>query len=91
MRYLEYENWIPGFLATFQEKEAHLSYTQLAKNNDIICLQEIQGKDEFLQAIHVLVPQSWLFGTLVPNNVSGGGSAFCIHKNLLPDEQLLLT
>ena len=43
------------------------------------------GKDEFLQAIQVLVPQFWPFGTFAPNSVSAGGSVICLHKNLLPD------
>ena len=48
----------------------HIYLTRHAKDNDIICLQETHGKDEFLQAIQVLVPQFRLFGTFVPNNVS---------------------
>ena len=63
----------------------HAYLARLARNNDIICLQETHGKDEFLQAIQVLVPQFRLFGTFIPNNVNASGSAIVIHKNLLPD------
>ena len=66
-------------------EKKHIYLTRLAKNNDALCLQEIRGKDEFLQAIQVLVPQFRLFGTSIPNNISAGGSAICIHKSLLPD------
>ena len=65
-----------------ERKHAYL--TRLARYNDI-CLQETHGKDEFLQAVQVLVPQFRLFGTLIPNNESAGGSAIFIHENLLPD------
>ena len=51
----------------------------------MICPQEVHGKDEFLQAIQVLVPQFRLFGTFIPNNLSAGGSIICIHESLLPD------
>ena len=91
MRYLEHERayWIPYFPTTFQ-KEKHNYFTRLAKNNNIICLQEIHGKHEFLQAIQVLAPQFRLFGTFIPNNLNAGGSAICIHKkNLLPEGAIL--
>ena len=58
---------------------------RLAKNNDIICLQEPHGKDEFLKAIPVLVPQCRLYDRFIPNNLNAGGSAIRIHKSLLPD------
>ena len=86
MPYMEYERayWTSSFPITFQEKK-HNYFTRLTKNNDIICLQEIHGKDEFLQAIQVLVPQFRLFGTFIPYNLNAGGSAVCIHKNLVPE------
>ena len=46
----------------------HNYFTRLAKNNDIICLQEILGKHEFPQAIQVLAPQFRLCGTFIPKN-----------------------
>ena len=58
-------------------------------HNNIICLQEVHGKDEFLQAIQVLAPQFRLFGTFLPNNENAGGSAICIHRDLLPEEAIV--
>ena len=55
-------------------------------NNNIICLQDVQGKDEFLQAIQVLAPRFRLFSTFLPDNVNAGGSATCIHRDLLREE-----
>ena len=63
----------------------HVKLTRLAKNDVVICLQEIHGKDEFQQANQVLVPQFRKYGTFIPNNLSAGGSAVCINKNLLPE------
>ena len=57
----------------------------MAKNNDINCLEETHGKDEFLQAVQVLFPQLRLFGTFTLKNFKAGGSAKFVHKNLLPD------
>ena len=68
-----------------RSREKHIYFTRLTWNNDIICIQEIHGKDEFLQAMQVLPPQFRLSGTLIPNNLNAGGSAVCIHKNLLPE------
>ena len=66
-------------------EQKHISFTRLAENNDVICLQEVHGKDEFFQAVQILVPQFRLFGTLKPNNLNAGGSAICIHKKLFLD------
>ena len=52
----------------------------LTRNNDVICLKETHGMDEFLQAVQVLVPQFRLFGTFTPNSVNAGGSAFFVRK-----------
>ena len=52
----------------------------------LVCLQEIHGKDENVQAIQILAPRFWLYGAFIPNNVNAGGSAICIHKDLLSDE-----
>ena len=43
-------------------EEKHVNFTRLAKNDDVICLQGIHGRDEFLQAIQVFgptIPASW--------------------------------
>ena len=67
----------------------HNYFKRLTQNNDIVCFQEIHGKDEFLQAIQVLAPRFRQYGTFTPNNANAGGSAVCIHKDLLPDEALV--
>ena len=54
---------------------------KLLDHNNIICLQEVHGKDEFLQAIQVLGPRFRLFGAFLPDNENAGGSAICIHRN----------
>ena len=48
----------------------------------------MHGKDEYLQAIQVLAPR---FRVLVffPENENAGGSAICIHKDLLPEEAIV--
>ena len=43
-------------------EQKHISFTRLAENNDVICLQAVHGKDEFFQAIQILVPQFRLIG-----------------------------
>ena len=56
---------------------------------NVICLQEVHGKDEFLQAIQVLAPRLKFFGTFIPGNENAGGSAICIHKDLLPEDAIV--
>ena len=86
MRFVEHKraSWLYCLLTTIQEQK-HNHLTRLARNNDIISLQEAHGKDEFLQAVQILHTQLQLFGTFTLNNVNAGGSAIFIHKNLLPD------
>ena len=61
----------------------HNYFGLLTGSNDIICLQEIHGKDEFLHALQITAPRFKLFGTFIPNNANAGGSAICIPKDLL--------
>ena len=73
-----------------RNREVKLKYLQkLLDNNNIICLQEVHGKDEFLQAIQVLAPRFRLFGTFLLDNENAGGSAICIHRDLLPEEAIV--
>ena len=58
----------------------HNYFTRRTQNNDIVCLQDTHGKDEFLQAIQVPAPRFRPYGILTPNNVNADGSAFCLHK-----------
>ena len=64
-------------------------FRRLIENNNIICLQEVHEKDEFLQAIQVLAPRFWLYGTFIPGNANAGGSVTCIHEDLLPDDAVV--
>ena len=49
----------------------------------------IHGKNEFLQAVQEVAPQFRLFGTFLPDNENAGGSAICIHRDLLPEEAIV--
>ena len=60
--------------------EKHAYFAPTAKNNDVICLQEIHGKNEFLQ--NSTIPAIWHIHT---NYLNAGGSAICIHNSILPD------
>ena len=57
--------------------------------NNILCLQEVHGKDEYLQAIQVLAPRFRFFSTFILGNEIAGGSAICIHRDLLPQEAIV--
>ena len=71
-------------------REVKLNYFgRLIENNNVICLQEVHGKDEFLQAIQVWAPRFRLYGTLISGNANAGGSAICIHKDLLSDDAIV--
>ena len=67
----------------------HNYFRRLIENNNIICLQEVHGKGEFLQAIQVLAPRFRLYGTLIPGNENVRGSAMCIHRDVLPDDAVV--
>ena len=54
-------------------------------SKNILCLQEVHGKDEYLQAIQVLDPRFRFFVIFIPGNENAGGSAVCIHTDLLPE------
>ena len=73
----------------FSRELKHDYFSRLIENNNIICLQEVHGKDEFLQGIQVLAPRFRLYDTLKPGNANAGGSARCIHKDLLPGDALV--
>ena len=76
--------------STQRNREVKLKYLkQLLDNKNIICLQEVHGKDEFLQAILVLAPRFPLFRTFLSDNENAGGSAICIHRDLLPEEAIV--
>ena len=64
-----------GFVFSKQKnKEFKLKYLKKVFfiNNNIVCLQEVHGKDEYLQALQVLAPRFRFFGTLIPENENAG-------------------
>ena len=67
-----------------KKRELKLKYFRKLSDNNILCLQEVHGKDEYLQAFQVLAPRFSFFGTFIPGNEDAGGLAICIHKDLLP-------
>ena len=90
MCHLEYKMayWISVFFTNFPGKGNNY-FSRLTGSNDIICPQEIHGKDEFLQAFQVLAPRFQLCGSFIPNNANAGAPAICNHKNLLLDDAFL--
>ena len=71
-----------------QRIQSQISQKKLLDNN-IICLQEVHGKDEFLQAIQVLAPRFRLCCTFLPDDESARGTAICIHKDVLLEETIV--
>ena len=68
-----------------KNREFKLKYLKkFFDTTNILCLQEVYGKDEYRQAIQVLAPRFWFFGTFIPVNENAGGSAICIHRDILP-------
>ena len=63
-------------------EQKKIYFRRLIENNNIICLQDVHGKDEFLQAIQILAPRFRLYGALKRDNANAGGSAICIHKDI---------
>ena len=64
MYYMECKrsHWICFLKQT--NRELKLKYLKkVFTNNNIVCLQEVHGKDEYLQAFQVLVPRFRFFGT----------------------------
>ena len=74
------------FSSQRNRERKHNYFKKLLECNNILCLQEVHGKDEFLQTLQVLAPRFQLFGTIIPGNENAGGTASCIHKDLLPDD-----
>ena len=74
--YLEHERtcWIGSFLAENRELK-HNYFKKLLDCNNILCLQEVHGKDEILQALQVLAPNFRLIGTFILGNENAGVSA----------------
>ena len=47
--------------------------------------KKFMGKTSFFHALQIPALRFPLFGTFIPINANAGGSAICIHKDLLPD------
>ena len=62
------EGLLDHLLHQFSSEMNNNYFTRNDKNN-IIFIQGIHGKHEFLQAIQVLHPQFRLYGTFIPNNL----------------------
>ena len=78
--------------AAFAQKNREFKLKYLKKlfdTNTILCLQEVHGKDEYLQAIQVLAPRFRFFGTFTSENEDAGGSAVCIHRDILSEEAIV--
>ena len=72
-----------------QRVQTHKYVKKLFDTNNILCLQEVHGKDECLQAIQVLAPRFRFFLVRFPGNENAGGSAICIHRDFLPEEAIV--
>ena len=79
------EDFLDRFCPRTRELK-HSYFKKLLDCHNILCLQEVHGKDEFLQALQVFAPNFRLFGTFISDDENAGGSAICIHKDLLPDD-----
>ena len=81
---------VGSVLSLERNGELKLNYFgKLLANNNVICLQEVHGKDEFLQTFQVWAPRFKFFGTFILGNEKAGGSAMCIHKDLLLDDAIV--
>ena len=79
---------VGSVLSSQRNRELKLNcFGKLLENNNVICLQEVHEKDEFLQ--EVWTPRFKLFGTFIPGNENAGGSAICIHEDLLPEDAIV--
>ena len=81
---LEYKRsyWISVFFTNSQGTESNY-FSRLAANNNIICFQEIYGKEVFFsRSSNARITFFQFFGTFFPDNTNAGRSAFCIHQDL---------
>ena len=70
---------VGSVLSSQRNRELKLEYFgKLIEYNNVICLQEVHWKDEFLQRFK-------LVDTFILGNENAGGSAICIHKDFLPE------
>ena len=73
-----------------KNRELKLKYfRKFFDNNNILCLQEFHGKDEYLPAIQVLAPRFKFFAPFHFWKRECRGSAICIHKELPPEDAIV--
>ena len=73
MYYLEHRGLVGSVFSKPKNREFKLKYLKkLFNTNNILCLQEVLGKNEYLQAIQVLAPRFRFFGTFIPENEKRG-------------------
>ena len=90
MYYLEHQGLVGSVFSKQTNREFKLKYLKrLFDGNNILCLQEAHGKDEYLQASQVLAPRFRFLGTFLPVGENAGGSTICIHRDLLPEEAIV--
>ena len=92
MYYIEHHG--PGRICFLQTKEqriqTQISQKTLGQQQHYLSPGRAWKGRVFLQAIQVLAPRLRLFGTFLPDNENAGGSAICIHRDLLPEETIVL-
>ena len=81
---------VGSVLSSQRNRELKLNFFgKLIENNNVICLQEVHGKNEFLQAVQVWAPRFRLFGTFIPDNENAGRSVVCIHEDPPPEDAIV--
>ena len=63
MYYLEHQGLVGSVFSRQRKREFELKYLRRLFDANIICLKEVHGKDNYLQAIQVLATQLQFFGT----------------------------
>ena len=71
-----------GSVLQTNEQRIQNQFSQKTLGQKQYFLQEVHGKDEFLQAIQVLVPHFQFSGIFLPDNENVEGSAICIHEDV---------
>ena len=87
MRYLEYwrSHWVCNFLTHLQGNEIKLLQPTCRKQQ-----HHLPSRSTWEGWIQVLAPRFRLHDTLKTGNANAGGSAICSHKNLLPDDAVVI-
>ena len=77
--YLEHQGSLWICFLQQRNREFEVKYfKKLLHTNNILCLQEVHGKDEYLQAVQVFVRDLGFYE-------NAGGSAICIRTNSLEE------